>query len=68
VWKSTNAAETTADNVNWSAVTDDQATLSIGAIAIQCGNADPTKTMILAANVGDFQVSGPQSLTLGPGT
>jgi hypothetical protein len=49
VWKSTNAAYTTADNVNWSPVTDDQATLSIGAIAIQPGNVDPSKTLILAA-------------------
>ena len=49
VWKSANAANNTASNVAWSPVTDDQATLSIGAIAIQPGNADPTKTVILAA-------------------
>lgn len=49
VWKSTNAANITANNVAWAAVTDDQATLSIGAIAIQPGNSDPTKSVILAA-------------------
>lgn len=50
MWKSTNAANNTAGNVTWSPVTDGQATLSIGAIAIQPDNADPTKTVILAAS------------------
>ena len=49
VWKSTNAANNTANSVLWSPVTDDQATLSIGALAIQPGNSDPAKTVILAA-------------------
>ena len=49
VWKSTNAANATANNVTWTPLTDDQATLSIGAIAIQPGNSDPTNSLILAA-------------------
>jgi hypothetical protein len=49
VWKSANAANNAAGSVMWNPVTDDQATLSIGAIAIQPGNSDPTKTVILAA-------------------
>ncbi len=49
VWKSTNAASNTANSVDWTPVTDDQATLSIGAIAIQPGNTDPAQTVILAA-------------------
>jgi hypothetical protein len=49
VWKSTNAANNTANNVIWTPVSDDQATLSIGAIAIQPGNSDLAKTLILAA-------------------
>ena len=49
VWKSTNAANHTANSVTWTPVTDDQATLSIGAIAIQPGNSDPAKSVILAA-------------------
>jgi len=49
VWKSINAANATANNVTWSAVSDDQPTLSIGALAVQPGNLDPTKTVILAA-------------------
>ena len=49
VWKSTNAANPVANNVTWMPLTDDQATLSIGAIAVQPGNADPAKTIILAA-------------------
>ncbi len=49
VWKSINAANVTPNNVTWTALTDDQATLSIGAIAIQPWNTDPTKSVILAA-------------------
>ena len=47
VWKSTNAAGSIADNVTWTPVTDDQATLSIGSIVIQPGNSDPTKSVVL---------------------
>ena len=47
VWKSTNAASSVANNVTWSAVTDNQATLSIGAIAIQPGNSNPANSVIL---------------------
>ncbi len=49
VWKSINAANVTPNNVTWAPLTDDQATLSIGAIAIQPWNTDPTKSVILAA-------------------
>jgi hypothetical protein len=48
IWQSTNAASTTADNVSWTALTDDQATLSIGAIAIQPGNTNPANSVIVA--------------------
>jgi len=47
VWKSTNAANSSASGVIWTAVADDQATLSVGSIAIQPGNSDPAKTVIL---------------------
>ena len=49
VWKSTNAASNAASTVTWTPVTDDQATLSIGAIAIQPGNTNSATTVILAA-------------------
>jgi hypothetical protein len=49
VWTSTNAANTTANNVTWTALTDEQATLSIGALVIQPGNTNPANTLILAA-------------------
>jgi hypothetical protein len=49
VWRSANAANATPNNVTWAPVSDDEATLSIGAIAIQPGNSDPTKSVILAA-------------------
>jgi hypothetical protein len=47
VWKSTNAATTVANNVAWTAVTDDQATLSIGSIVIQPGNSNPSQSVVL---------------------
>ena len=49
VWKSTNAANSSAGSVTWTPLTDGQATLSIGAMAIQPGNSDPAKSVILAA-------------------
>lgn len=64
VWKSTNAASNTASTVIWTPTTDDQATLSIGAIAIQPGNADPTNTVILAAT-GEADNSGDSYFGLG---
>jgi len=47
VWKSTNAATSVANNVTWTAVTDDQATLSIGSIVIQPGNSNPSQSVVL---------------------
>jgi hypothetical protein len=47
VWSSTNAAGSTATNVTWTALTDDQATLSTGAIAIQPGNTNPANSVIV---------------------
>ena len=49
IWKTTNGAASPASGVNWSAVADNAATLSIGAIAIQPGNNNPANTVILAA-------------------
>jgi hypothetical protein len=48
VWKSTNGATNPADNVTWTAITDDQATLSISSVAIQPGNSNPAQSVILA--------------------
>jgi hypothetical protein len=47
VWKSANAAASVANSVTWLGITDDQATLSIGAIAIQPGNTNPAQSVIL---------------------
>lgn len=49
VWKSTNAVHSVANNVAWMPLTDNQATLAIGAVAIQPGNSDASKSLILAA-------------------
>lgn len=47
VWKSTNAATSVANNVTWTAIADDQSTLSIGSIAIQPGNSNPANSVVL---------------------
>jgi hypothetical protein len=47
VWKSLNGADLTANSVTWTALSDDQATLSIGAIAIQPGNTNPANSVIV---------------------
>lgn len=60
VWKSTNAASVTANNVTWIPLTDGAATLSIGALAIQPGNSD----LILAAT-GEADNSGDSYFGLG---
>lgn len=49
VWKSIDAARAVANSVIWTPLTDGQVTLSIGALAIQPGNADPARSVILAA-------------------
>lgn len=64
VWKSTNATYATAGNVAWTPLTDNQATLSIGSIAIQPGNSDPAKSLILAAT-GEANNSGDSYFGLG---
>jgi hypothetical protein len=60
VWKSTNAAENVANNVAWTSLTDNQATLSIGSLAIQPGNS----SLILAAT-GEANSSGDSYFGLG---
>lgn len=64
VWRSTNGANPTASNVIWTPLTDSQATLSIGAIAIQPGNSDPAKSVVLAAT-GEADSSGDSYFGLG---
>jgi hypothetical protein len=50
VWKSTNATQAVtqdSSSVTWTALTDNQATLAVGAIAIQPGNNNPNNSLIL---------------------
>jgi hypothetical protein len=50
VWKSTNATQAVtqdSSSVTWTALTDNQATLAVGAIAIQPGNTNPNNSVIL---------------------
>jgi hypothetical protein len=64
VWKSTNAATSIASDVTWTTVTDDQATLSIGSLAIQPGNTDSSKSVILVGT-GEANDSGDSYFGLG---
>ena len=50
VWKSTNATQTVtqnSSNVTWTALTDSQATLAVGAIAIQPGNNSSNSVILV---------------------
>jgi hypothetical protein len=47
VWKSSNAASPDVASVTWQPVLDHAETLAVGAIAIQPGNTDPTRSLIL---------------------
>jgi hypothetical protein len=47
VWKSTNAASTSPASVTWAPVLDYAETLAVGAIAIQPGNSEPNRSLIL---------------------
>lgn len=64
IWKSTNGANATANSVTWAPVSDGQATLSIGSIAIQPGNSNPAASLILAAT-GEANSSGDSYFGLG---
>jgi hypothetical protein len=64
VWQSVNAATPTANNVVWTPVTDDQATLSVGSIAIQPGNSNPSQSVILVGT-GEADNSGDSYFGLG---
>jgi hypothetical protein len=64
VWKSTNAAMAVANNVNWGTVTDDQATLSVGSLAIQPGNSNPSQSVVLVGT-GEADNSGDSYFGLG---
>ena len=68
VWKSSNAGASSPNpiSVNWTALTDDQATLAIGAIAIQpqLSIPDPTKSVVLAGT-GETNSSGDSYYGLG---
>ena len=68
VWKSTNAGSLSPNpvGVNWDPLTDDQATLAVGAIAVQpqLSNPDPTKSVVLAGT-GETNSSGDSYYGLG---
>ena len=66
VWKSSNAgaASANAADVVWTSLTDDQATLAVGSIAIQPGNNDPTKSVILVGT-GETNSAGDSYYGLG---
>ena len=68
VWKSTNAGPLSLDpaNVTWTPVIDNQATLAVGAIAVQpqLSNPDPTQSVLLVGT-GETNSSGDSYYGLG---
>lgn len=56
VWKSANAANTTASAVTWTPLIDDQPTLAVGAITIQPGTTEPNATVLVGT--GESNSSG----------
>ena len=60
VWKSTNAASQSPANVVWQPLTDNQATLAVGAIAIQPGNSG-----VILAGTGEANSSADSYYGLG---
>ncbi|HET7440651.1 MAG TPA: hypothetical protein VFJ47_05055, partial [Terriglobales bacterium] len=56
VWKSDNAGANPA-SITWSPVIDDQASLAVGAIAIQPGNTNPANSVVLVGT-GEANSSG----------
>ncbi len=64
VWKSANAANSAANNVTWTPLTDDTGTLATGSIAIQPGNSDPGHSVILVGT-GEANNSGDSYFGLG---
>ena len=68
VWKSSNAGNLSPNgaSVNWTPITDSQATLAVGAIAVQpqITNPDPNKSVVLAGT-GETDSSGDSYYGLG---
>jgi Abnormal spindle-like microcephaly-assoc'd, ASPM-SPD-2-Hydin len=61
LWRSTNAAATTASSVTWSPLLDGQPTLSVGAIGVQPGNSN---LIILGTGEPDFSIDSYYALGL----
>jgi hypothetical protein len=53
LWRSTNAATTNAAAVTWTPLTDDQPTLSFGAIALQPGNVTGNRSNVIIVGTGE---------------
>ncbi len=53
LWRSTNAANPTPSAVTWTPLTDDQPTLSFGAIAIQPGNKTGNLSNVILVGTGE---------------
>src|SRR5262249_46274300 len=66
LWRSENAGAASASpaDVVWTPLLDDQATLAIGAVAIQPGNNNPQKTLVLVGT-GETNSSGDSYYGLG---
>jgi hypothetical protein len=56
VWKSTNAAASDPSAVTWMPLTDQQATLATGSLALQPSSSGPSNVILVGTGEGDFSI------------
>src|SRR5690348_2497654 len=56
VWKSTNAAASDPSAVTWSPLTDQQATLATGSLALQPSSSGPSSVILVGTGEADFSI------------
>ncbi|HEY6938264.1 MAG TPA: sialidase family protein, partial [Terriglobales bacterium] len=56
VWKSTNAAASDPSAVTWTPLTDQQATLATGSLALQPSSSGPSSVILVGTGEADFSI------------
>src|SRR5690348_15327208 len=56
VWKSTNAAASDPSAVTWTPLTDQQATLATGSLALQPSSSGPSRVILVGTGEADFSI------------
>lgn len=56
LWKSTNAAASSPSAVTWTPLIDQQATLAVGAVAVQPSSRGPSQVILVGTGEADFSI------------